>query len=265
MSEALLTFTDAGVQRDGRWIWRHVSLHVGSGEFVAVLGPNGSGKSTLIKAVLGTQGLAEGTVTVAGDGARRIGYLPQRRHFDPDLRIRGRDIVRLGLDGTRWGVPVPFTRHSREVRRRVDAVAEQTGATALLPKSIGDLSGGEQQRLLITQALVSGPALLLLDEPLDSLDITNQHAISALVQSICRDTKCTVLLVAHDVNPIMPYLDSVIYVAGGQALAGQPKTVITSETLSRLYGSPIDVLTATDGRLVVVGQPEAPSFHAHDH
>ena len=259
-----LELSGAGVRLGGRWIWRDVNLRAGRGEFLAVLGPNGAGKSTLVKALLGLLPLDEGNISVLGRKASRgnadIGYLPQRRSFDRDLRIRGRDLVRLGLDGARWGLSL---RRSRHDRMRIEELTELVGASAYLDRPIGELSGGEQQRLLIAQALVSRPSLLLLDEPLDSLDISNQQAIAALVQSICREQHVTVVLVAHDVNPILGYLDRVIYVAAGSAVAGKPSEVITTETLSRLYGARVEVLTTTDGRIVVVGQPEAATFHAH--
>jgi zinc/manganese transport system ATP-binding protein len=248
---------------------------VSSGEFVAVLGPNGAGKSTLIKAMLGLVPLRQGSVAVLGRPAQRgnaqIGYLPQRRSFDPDLRVRGRDLVRLGLDGNRWGTPLPLlsrllgSQRAVEEARRVDEVIELVGASAYANRPLGELSGGEQQRLLIAHALVSRPRLLLLDEPLDSLDITNQHQIAALVQRICREQHVAVMLVVHDVNVILPYLDRVIYVARGHALIGSPGDVITTETLTRLYAAPVEVLTTSDGRLIVVGQPDVYSTaHGHD-
>ena len=250
-------------------IWGGVSLSVARGEFVAVLGPNGAGKSTLIKAVLGLLPLAAGSARVlgrpAGDANQSIGYLPQRRSFDAGTRIRGIDLVRLGLDGVRWGVPLPgLPRRARETER-VAEVIEQVGATGYARKPIGELSGGEQQRLLIAQALVRRPELLLLDEPLDSLDLPNQAAVAALVRRICREEKVAVLLVAHDINPILGFLDRVVYLAGGSAVEGRPEDVISSRTLRRLYGAPIEVLRASDGRLVVVGQPEAPFVHGDRH
>jgi zinc/manganese transport system ATP-binding protein len=142
---------------------------------------------------------------------------------------------------------------------------ELVGAGAYAERPIGQLSGGEQQRLLIAQALVRRPRLLLLDEPLDSLDLPNQVAVAALVQRICRSEGVAVMLVAHDVNPILGYLDRVIYFAGGAAVDGPPREVITSETLSRLYSAPIEVLETSDGRLVVVGQPEPPAIHSERH
>jgi zinc/manganese transport system ATP-binding protein len=259
---------DAAVELGGQVVWEHVSLAVEQGEFVAVLGSNGAGKSTLLKVVLDLLPLGAGTVTVLGrapgEANQEIGYLPQRRHFDAASRIRGLDIVRLGLDGARWGLPLPQRGHDLRWER-VHEVVELVGAAAYAERPIGSLSGGEQQRLLIAQALVRRPKLLLLDEPLDSLDLTNQASVAALVQRICREEHVAVLLVAHDVNPILGYLDRVVYFAGGTAVAGTPGEVITTETLSRLYAAPVEVLETSDGRLVVVGQPEAPFHHGSRH
>jgi zinc/manganese transport system ATP-binding protein len=265
----------AAVRLGGRAIWSDVDLLVQEGEFVAILGPNGAGKSTLLRVLLGLLALARGTASVLGaaPGARNrdIGYLPQRRVFDETTRVRGIDLVRLGLDGRRWGVPLPlahrFSAHARAERQQVADAIERVGASAYASRPIGECSGGEQQRLLIAQALVRKPRMLILDEPLDGLDLPNQAAVAALVQQICRATGVTVLLVAHDVNPLLPYLDRVLYLAGGHAAMGPPEQVITSATLSELYGAPIEVLRTTDGRLVVVGQPEAPHQHGarHDH
>jgi zinc/manganese transport system ATP-binding protein len=264
-----VAFERAAVRLGGRTIWSDLSLSIEHGEFVAILGPNGAGKSTLIKAVLGLLPLAAGRASVLGrppgEANERIGYLPQRRNFDAGTRIRGRDIVKLGLDGARWGIPIPGLPSRARETARIDEVLELVDATGYARKPIGELSGGEQQRLLIAQALVRRPGLLLLDEPLDSLDLPNQAAVAALVRRICRDESVAVLLVAHDINPILSYLDRVVYIAGGTAVAGPPEQVISSETLSRLYGAPVEVLRASDGRLVVVGQPEAPFVHGGRH
>ena len=268
-SEPAVAFGSAAVRLGGRTIWSDVSVTVGEADFVAVLGPNGAGKSTLIKVILGLLPLAAGSASVLGrppgDSKGRIGYVPQRRSFDTGTRIRGIDLVQLGLDGARWGIPLPGGPGRRRDAARVHEVIELVGATSYARQPIGELSGGEQQRLLIAQALVRRPKLLLLDEPLDSLDLANQAAVAALVRRICEEEQVAVLLVAHDINPILGYLDRVIYLAGGGAIEGPPEDVITSGTLSRLYGAPIEVLRASDGRLVVVGQPEAPFVHGDRH
>jgi zinc/manganese transport system ATP-binding protein len=268
-SAPLLSVRDAAVRLDGRTIWHDVTLDVAPGEFVAVLGPNGAGKSTLIRAILGLLPLAAGRGSVLGrppsEARADIGYLPQRHNFDSGTRIRGVDVVQLGLDGARWGIPLPGLPGRARAAKRVAEVVELVGATAYAREPIGELSGGEQQRLLIAQALVRRPRLLLLDEPLDSLDLSNQAAVAALIRRVCQEEQVAVMLVAHDVNPILGYLDRVVYLAGGGAVEGRPDEVISSETLSRLYGAPIEVLRASDGRLVVVGQPEAPFVHGDRH
>jgi zinc/manganese transport system ATP-binding protein len=275
---AAIELDGAAVRLGRRTIWSDVSMQMRRGEFVALLGSNGSGKSTLLKAALGALELSQGRIAVLGRPpgvlGSEIGYLPQRRSFAAGTRLRGLDIVRLGLDGDRWGLPSPLPWGGARVRRqhtraRVNEVIELVGASAYAARPIGELSGGEQQRLLIAQALVRRPQLLLLDEPLDSLDLANQASVAALVANVCRSAGVATLLVAHDVNPLLPYLDRVVYLAGGHAVAGPVEQVITTDTLSRLYGAPVEVLRASDGRLVVVGQPEPPAHHhdrhAHDH
>jgi zinc/manganese transport system ATP-binding protein len=263
----------ATVRIGGRQILSDVSLTIRHGEFVAVLGPNGAGKSTLMKAILGLVPLAGGSIDVLGrtppQARPQVGYLPQRQGFDAATRVRGVDLVTLGLDGSRWGIPLPVTagarRRRREERARVAEVIELVGAGAYAGRALGELSGGEQQRLLIAAALVRRPRLLILDEPLDSLDLPNQASVAGLIRRIATTEGVAVLLVAHDVNPLATYLDRVVYLARGRALCGEVEEVITAATLSDLYGTAIEVLRTSDGRLVVVGQPEAPHHHGHRH
>jgi zinc/manganese transport system ATP-binding protein len=270
---AAIHLTGASARLGGRTVLSGVDLTVGRGEFLAVLGPNGAGKSTLMRAILGLVPLSAGGASVLGQpptqARSRVGYLPQRHGFDSSLRIRGIDLVTLGLDGTRWGLPLALTPSARTRRRaerlRIEEVIAFVGATGYADRAISELSGGEQQRLLIAQALVRNPQVLILDEPLDGLDIPNQAAVAALLRRIATAEGVTVLLVAHDVNPLLGYLDRVLYLAAGRALAGPVDEVITPANLSKLYGAPIEVLRASDGRLVVVGHPEAPHHHGDRH
>lgn len=263
-SAAAVELERAQTRIGGRVVWSDVNVRIDAGQFAAILGPNGAGKTTLLRVLLGELPLAAGRASVLGrePGAlkREIGYLPQRRQFDAGTRVRGVDLVRLGLDGARWGLPLRSSGGER-----VEEVLALVGAGEDARRPIGQLSGGEQQRLLIAQALVGRPRLLILDEPLDSLDLPNQTAVAALLERVCRQQGITVLLVAHDVNPLLSYLDGVVYFGAGRAVAGPPHEVITGPTLSRLYGVPIEVLEASDGRRVVVGLPEAPAHHSARH
>ncbi len=266
-----LDVSGATVNLGGRTIWADVDVQVDAGQFAAVLGPNGVGKSTLIKAVLGLLPLSAGRIRVLGgapaEARRHIGYLPQRRSFDAGLRIRGVDVVRLGLDGNRWGLPLPGfgSARRRDTSSRVSEVIDLVGAGDYAERPIGQCSGGEQQRLLIAQALIRRPRLLLLDEPLDSLDLPNQAAVASLISQISRSENVTVVMVAHDVNPILAHLDQVVYLGASGAVSGTVEEVMTSATLTELFHTPIEVLRASDGRLVVVGQPDAPHLHSDRH
>ena len=271
--EPVIQLRDAAVEVGGRTLWSGVDLEVESGEFVAVLGPNGVGKSTLIKAVLGTDFVAarhdpraRGTSRPAQRGDRLPPAAALLRPRTAGARPRHRS---PGPRRDSLGSPDPrreqMEQAGRDEDRRLDEVIDLVGAAAYAGRPIGQLSGGEQQRLLIAQALASRPRLLLLDEPLDSLDLPNQSAIAALISHICHRDGVTVVMVAHDVNPIIGAIDRVVYIASGGAAAGTPREVVTSETLTRLYRTPIEVMTTSSGQLVVVGTPEAPAHHSDRH
>jgi len=265
-SVPLVTLHDAAVQLAARTIWSEVTLDIFPGEFIAILGPNGAGKSTLLRLLLGLVKPSHGSVEVLGAAAQSgnpaIGYVPQRRTLSSDLPVRGFDLVMLGLDGLHWGVPVPGSKRRRQ-RERVKEALQSVEATAYANRPIGQLSGGEQQRLLLAQALVGEPRLLLLDEPLASLDMRSQVAITQLVERLGRAQGITVLMVTHDINPVLPMVDRVIYVAGGQAVIGRPEEIITSACLSRIYNAPVEVVRDSQGRMFVVGL-ENEIAHPHD-
>ncbi|HET9052274.1 MAG TPA: metal ABC transporter ATP-binding protein, partial [Candidatus Dormibacteraeota bacterium] len=262
---AAVSLRGAGLRFGDRWVWRGVDLIVAPGEFLVLLGPNGAGKTTLLRVLLGLERLTEGSVALGDQDPRRgrrlVGYVPQRRTLDRDLGVRARDLVGLGVDGDRWGIEVrPQAR--RERRRLVDEALEAVGASDYAERPVGQLSGGEQQRLLLAQALVTRPRILLLDEPLSSLDLRSQGVASALVASVARERGITVVLVAHDVNPLVSVLDRVAYIAAGRVTAGRPEAVLTSRRLSELYEYPVEVLRDSRGRYVVVGLDDDESHHA---
>jgi zinc/manganese transport system ATP-binding protein len=246
-----IRFVQAAAGYGERRVWEALDLTVANGEFLAVLGPNGTGKTTLLKTILGLERLTAGTVEVTGRaprrGSRRIGYIPQQRAFDRDLPVRGRDLVRFGLDGHRLGVLLA----RRESRRRVDEVIRAVGATGFAGAPVGRLSGGEQQRLRIAQALLGDPAILLCDEPLLSLDVAHQRVITALIEQRRRDAGTTIVFVTHDINPVLPYVDRLLYLVGGRFAVGSPAEILTGVRLSSLYGTHVDVVRA-GGRVVVV-------------
>ena len=249
-----------------RTLWDGLDLQVPRGEFLAVLGPNGAGKTSLLKVLLGLRALSSGTVLVGGAaphrGSELVGYVPQQRGFDADLGARGRDLVSLGADGHRFGRPWP----SRRTRQRVDAAIEAVGASEYSNAPIGLLSGGEQQRLRIAQALISDPPLLLCDEPLLSLDLNHQRGVVELIDTRRRVADTAVLMVTHEINPVLPIVDRILYLVNGRWAIGTPDEVMTSERLSDLYGTEIDVIRVRD-RIIVVGAADstASDLHGHDH
>jgi len=246
---------NATLQFGQRRLWHGVDLTIQPGEFLAVLGPNGAGKSSLLKVLLGLQALSKGQALVLGQPAQagnpKVGYIPQQKAFDPSLPIRGRDLVHFGVDGARWGLGGSATHHHQQVDQALLAV----GAHKFAHKPLGKLSGGEQQRLRIAQALVSQPSLLLCDEPLLSLDLASQQTVAQLINQQ-RQHGTAVVFVTHEINPILPYADRVLYMVGGNWKIGPPQKVLTSKVLSELYGAHIEVLQV-HGRIIVVSEGAA--------
>jgi len=251
---------DLALRFGERTLFEELSFELERGELLAVLGPNGTGKTSLIRILLGQLAPSAGRVVVEGcpprERCHRIGYVPQQRVFDRDVVLRGRDLVRLGLDGHRWG----FGRLSSDGHARVDASLAEVGAEAYADSPIGRLSGGEQQRLRVAQALVADPVLILADEPLLSLDLAHQRGVIDLLDARRESVGTPVVFVTHDVNPVLHTVDRVLYLAPGSWAIGTPDEVLTSETLSTLYGTEVDVLNVR-GRVVVVGTPDDQHVH----
>ncbi|MCY0387523.1 ABC transporter ATP-binding protein [Robbsia sp. Bb-Pol-6] len=247
-----------------RTILEQVSLSINAGEFVGVLGPNGAGKTTLMRALLGLVPLAAGRIALFGEpaaGARRlVGYMPQIRAMTQAQRVSGRDFVACVLDGERWGLP----RLDAAGRRAVDAALDAVGATELGRRAVGEMSGGERQRLLLAQCLVGQPRILLLDEPLISLDPHRQQSVVDLVAEVSHRLGITTLFSAHELNPLLGAIDRVLYLGNGAAALGTVEDVITGPILSRLYGAPIDVIRV-DGRIFVMSGGQMMEKDAHHH
>ncbi len=260
--EPVLEWTKASLRFGPRQLWSDLTLELPPGDFLAVLGANGSGKTTLLKTALGLQPLSSGSLLVAGRPARRgsreIGYVPQQCRLDPLTPMRARDLVRLGLDGNRWGVGLPGS----DTRRQVEQALSEVDASAYADVPIGVLSGGEQQRVRMAQALISDPRLLLCDEPLLSLDLNSQRILTALIDRRRRERRTAVVFVTHEINPVLPYVDRVLYLAGGSFRVGTPDEVLTSATLSDLYRAPVEVIRA-GGRILVAGVPDDPESSHH--
>ncbi|EDY45113.2 metal ABC transporter ATP-binding protein [Streptomyces sp. SPB074] len=257
---ALLDLRGGAVAHGGRTVWRDLDLRVAPSEYLAVLGTNGAGKTSLLRALLGRQPLSAGTLTVLGEPARRanrhIGYIPQQASLSSQTPVRARDLVGFGVSGHRFGPRRP----RRAERARVDELLASVGAAAYADAPLGELSGGERQRVRVAQALATDPRLLLCDEPLVSLDPHHQRAVTELIDARRRSHDTGVVFVTHEINPVLDLVDRVLYLAPGAHRTGTPGDVLTSASLSRLYGTHVDVVRV-GGRVVVAGAYEEPAHH----
>ncbi len=237
-------------------VWQDANFTIESGEFVAIIGPNGAGKTTMFRLLLGLQQSIRGDIKIFNDRPKRgnpqIGYVPQRHLIDSDMTIEALELVRLGFSGKQWGLN-PF---SQKDRVAAFEALKAVGAEELAHRSLGVLSGGELQRVFLAEALVSNPEILLLDEPLSNLDIRRERELVHLINDVVRSRNVTALLIAHNINPLLPVLDKVIYIANGKVAIGTPEEVLTSESLSALYGTPVEVLRGSRGQVAVIGIEE---------
>jgi zinc/manganese transport system ATP-binding protein len=251
---AILSVEEVSVSLAGREVLREVSFDIEPGQFTALIGANGAGKTTLFRVILGLQGIAHGAVRVGGTPRSRrnplIGYVPQKFQIDPDVPLRARDLVGLGLDAHRYGIVTP----SRARRARIDEILDAVDARAFAEARVGTLSGGEQQRVLIAHALISAPRLLLLDEPLANLDLRSAQEVVGLLARIAAEQRIAILISAHEMNPLLPVIDRIVYLAAGRAVSGSVEAVIRTSVLSALYGHHVDVLQVHGRVLVVAGE-----------
>ena len=243
----LVTVHDVGVRLGGRQVLDDVSLAIEPGEFTGLIGANGAGKTTLLRVILGLQPVTSGRV----ERNASVGYVPQKLLIEPDMPLRVRDVVSLGIDGHKLGIRLP----SRERREQVASMLEAVGAGGYADARVGELSGGEQQRVMIAHALISRPRLLLLDEPLANLDISAGQGVVAVLARLVKAQGIAVLLSAHDMNPLLPVMDRIVYVAAGRVAVGTAEEVVQPEVLSRLYAQHVDVIRV-HGRVLVVAAPE---------
>jgi zinc/manganese transport system ATP-binding protein len=239
-------------------IWEDADFTIERGDFIGLLGANGAGKTTLFRLLLGLARPQAGELKVFNEsprkGSPKIGYVPQRRYIDTESRIKASEYVKMGLNGTKFG----FSVGSSDKENKAALTALKTvGATDLAERSLSELSGGEMQRIFLAQALIGEPDLLLLDEPLANLDIKRETQLVQLVQQVVKKSNIAVLLIAHDINPLLPVVDRIIYIANGKVASGKPDEIITSKKLSELYSAPIEVLRSSKGRLAVLGVEEA--------
>ena len=260
----VIEFDHATVQIGGHVVLADTSFAIKGGEFIGVLGPNGAGKTTLMRSILGLLRPRAGNIFVFGRTPRRgdalIGYVPQVRTVVPDLRVRGCDFIASSVRGDRWGLPTL----GRTDREMIDDSLAAVGARDLAERPLSDMSGGERQRLLLAQALLGDPSLLLLDEPLISLDQRYQETIIELVGRFARERNITVLFSAHELNQLIGALDRVLYLGNGRAALGTVAEVVTSPVLSQLYGTDIDVVHA-DGHIFVLSRGHDVERHDHLH
>jgi len=260
-----LSFDNVTIRLGGRDILSAASFGIKDGEFVGMLGPNGAGKTTLIRAALGLVPVASGAIAVldrpATRGNAHIGYMPQTRLAVAGLRLRGWDVVASAAIGGRFG----FASLDKATRREIDWALDQVGARGLARRSIGELSGGERQLVLLSQALIGKPRLMMLDEPLISLDPAHQKSVVEIARRICDDLKVAILFSAHELNPLVNAIDRVLYLGGGQAVIGAVEDVVTGPVLSRLYGAEIEVVHIKDRYFVMAGDVDVErDAHRHD-
>jgi zinc/manganese transport system ATP-binding protein len=253
-SNEVLHLQDVSVSLSGRQILKDVTFCLDAGEFTGLIGSNGAGKTTLLRVILGLERPSSGEVLLDGvPRARRnrsIGYVPQKVSLDPEMPLRARDLVALGMDGHRFGVPLP----SKKRKEAVDQMLAAVDAEHFADARVGSLSGGEQQRVLIAHALIGRPRLLLLDEPLANLDLKSGQEIVTLLDKIAEEQQVAVLLSAHEMNPLLPFMDRIVYLAGGRAASGTTDEVVRDEVLSALYGYEVHV-HVLHGRILVVAGP----------
>lgn len=255
IASSIISAENLATGYDRNIVWREASFTIDRGEFVAIIGPNGAGKTTLFRLLLGLQQPLAGAISIFGThpkrGNPRIGYVPQRHGIDSETNIESVELVRLAFSAKRWG----FNLSGKDRAKALQAL-KAVGSLELAERPLNSLSGGELQRIFLAEATVSSPDILLLDEPLSNLDLRRERDMVQLVDSIVRSRHVTALLIAHNINPLLPFLDKVIFIANGKVATGKPEEVLTSESLTNLYGVPVEVLRDSRGNVAIIGTEE---------
>jgi iron complex transport system ATP-binding protein len=234
------------VSYDGRRVLHDATLNVESGEVVALVGPNGAGKSTLLRAVSGVVPIQGGDVRINGsrlsmlstmERARYLAVVPQARSLPPAFTVD--ETVMLGrTPHLGW-----LGRTGPRDRERVQYALEHTQMLPLAERYVGELSGGEQQRVLLARALAQDTPVLLLDEPTTHLDLQHRESLIRLIRELAAKKRLAVLMVLHDLNLAGLYADRVALLVAGQMQAvGSPTEVLTEAQLSRVYQMPVRVI-----------------------
>lgn len=226
-----------------------LNFQIKENQFIGIFGPNGSGKTTFMKALLGIIPYANGQVVVLGKtpqkARKQIGYIPQNRDMEL-FRLKGRDFIATSIHGHKLGLPFL----TKKDLYHIDSVLDLVHARDLAFIPLCEMSGGQRQRLLLAQALLGNPQLIIMDEPFSNLDPKWVKIILSLIKDLQEQRKLTVLLSTHDLNPLIKVMDKVICIGNHQAILGEVDQVITSDILTGLYGFPIDVIK-TDQHLFV--------------
>ena len=235
----------------GREILHDVTFSVAAGEVTGLIGMNGAGKTTLLRALLGLLPVSGGKVTLAQGrpGRQSTGYVPQKVVLDADLPVRARDLVELGMDGRRLGVPL----RSGSKRAAVERLLASVDALHLADARVGALSAVSSKRSSSLMPSPATPCCCCSTSPWPTSTFPSTQETVSLLGRIAREQDVAVLLSTHDINPLLPVMDRVVYLAGGRAASGRTDEVVRSDVLSALYGRHVDVFHAHGRVLVSVG------------
>jgi manganese/zinc/iron transport system ATP- binding protein len=242
---ALISFDHATLGYGRRVVLSDITFDIPAGDFLGLVGPNGAGKTTILRAILGTLQPQQGTVFKAP--GLRFGYVPQRDSVDYGFPLKVLDVVMMG----RYDRIGLVRRPSKEDRRLACDALDHVGIGNLADQQLSALSGGQKQRTLIARALVGDPNVLVLDEPTNGMDLVSTTQILGLVRELHERDNLTVLMVSHALNEVANYVDRIALVVERGFRIGTVAEIMTEETLTQMYGIPVDVDEMHGHRIVV--------------